>query len=438
MNILIKNGLVLTREIDEDNQTRNYELKEMDVYIAAGKIVSLDEAPAHFEPEKVINAMDKLVMPGLINMHTHQYMSLFRNIANDADFQSWLYDNMVKLEDQLTPEDMYWGTMLSIMESVKSGTTCFNDMFILDDATIKAASDSGIRASLGRGLSDSAGPEAGAGKLRIMLDAIKKWNSNPLLSFTIDPHAPYSCSEEYISQCVEWAKKTGSRIHTHLSESDWEIEEIKKQKGLSPIEYMDKIGVFEVPTIAAHCVKTSEKDWKIMKEKGVSVVTNPASNMKLGNGFAPVEKMIDAGVNVTLGTDGPASNNTVNMFREMSIEALISRGIKGDSKALSTTQILDMSIANGAKALGLEDKIGDISVGKDADIIILNLKTPQFMPKNDIISSLVFSSYGAEVETTIVAGNILLDEGHFTQVDEDMIYSEVSWRIERLRTDAGI
>lgn len=432
MNILIKNALTLSR--DEEG----YKLTECDIYIAANKIVAIDDAPVGFEPERVINAMDKLVMPGLINMHTHHYMSLFRNVANDASFQSWLYDNMFKLEENLTQEDMYWGTLLSIMESLKTGTTCFNDMYILTNASIKAVADSGIRAVMGKGLADSSGPEVGAMKLHDAIEDIRKWRGNSLINFSLDPHAPYTCSEEYLCQCIEWAKKLGVPLHTHLSESDWEISEIKKQKDASPIEYMERIGMFEVPTIAAHCVKTTKKDWEIMESKGVSVVTNPASNMKLGNGFAPAENMLAAGVNVCLGTDGPASNNTVNMFREMAMDALISRGMKGESEGLTTTQLLDMCTINGAKALGKEGEIGEIKVGAEADITIINLKTPELMPHNDIVSSLVYSSYGTEVETTIVAGNILLDEGHFTQIDEEMVYSEVAWRAKRLRTEAGI
>lgn len=431
MNILIKNALTLVKY-------EKFKTKEMDIYIVGDKIVSLDKAPVGFEADKVINAMDKLVMPGLINMHTHQYMSLFRNIANDETFNAWLFDNMQKIEEHLTPEDVYWGTMLSSAESIRTGTTCVNDMFGFYESAIKATKDSGIRAHMSRGLGDDEGAEVGAEKLGLMLGWMKEYHGDPTINMVLAVHSPYAASIDYYLGVVEWAKKAGVPIHTHLMESDWEIELFKKKEGMSPIEFLDKHGAFEVPTIAAHCVKTTERDWEIMKEKGITAVINPASNMKLGNGFAPAEKMLEAGVNLCIGTDGAASNNTLNLFREMNLLGLISRGMKASSPGISVNDILSMATVNAAKALGQEGQLGEISVGAQADIVILGLKNPEMYPLNDVVSSLVYSTYGSEVETVMVAGNILLENKHFTQADEDMIYNEVTWRSQRLRNEAGI
>ena len=429
MKIHIKNPLVL-RTVPE-----GFVLENADIYVDGARILSIGREPDGFFADHIIDAQNKLAMPGLINMHTHNYMSMFRNIANDTSFGEWLFGNMEPREELLEPSDCYWGSLLSIMEMLRTGTTCFNDMFFRYDTSIKAAADAGIRAFVGRGLAGDINDDAGQRGLAEALDQADRWKGNPLITYVLCPHAPYSCTGYFYQQIADEAERRGMLMHTHLSESTTEVENFKKEHGNTPIEYLDMLGVFRVPTIIAHCCKLEGRDMEILSNPLLSVVTNPASNMKLGNGFAPVPEMLDAGVRVTLGTDGPASNNALNLFREMGMLGLIHKGRKGDPLPVSAVKALQMVTTDAAQALGLGSELGRLEEGYQADIVLINLKQPQFMPWNDIISSLVYSSYGSEVETVIIRGELIMENRRFTNIDEEAVYAEVSRRARRINTD---
>lgn len=429
MGIVLKNILAILPNGAKD------EVRETSIYIEGKKIVAIGEAPADFVAEKVIDGKDKLVIPGLVNCHTHSYMAFMRNVADDLSFMDWLFGTIDPIEQQMTDEDTYWGASLAIIEMMKSGTTCFNDMQMNIHQTTRAVKESGMRAVISRGLVGSGNDEAGQIRLAQAYEERDAAKDCDRLSFMLGPHAPYTCDDGFMRIVSEEAKKNNMRIHVHLSESESEISQIQEKYGLSPIEMADQNGLFDVPAIAAHCVQVDAKDIAILKEKNVSVVTNPASNMKLGNGFAPVPAMLEAGVNVCLGTDGAASNNSLNMFHELSLLTLIHKGVNKTPQCVSAREGFRIATINGAKALGLDQEIGSIEVGKKADLAILNLNTPSLTPRNNLIAGLSYSANGSEVETVIIDGQITMENRKILTMDEALVYQKVNEIIERMGLD---
>ena len=405
-------------------------IKECDIYIKDDKILSIDKEPENYIADKTIKGNKKLVIPGLINTHTHSYMSIFRNIADDLSFSDWLFGRISPLEDKLTPDDMYWGAMLAGIEMIKTGTTCFVDMNMSMESVMKAVTDSGLRAVLSRGLVGEGKNEGGRIRLEENLNAFKSCK-NDNISFLLGPHAPYTCDREYLKIVKETAKEYGLGLTIHLSESLTELENVKKEHGMSPIELMDSIGLFEIPTIAAHCVHLSDNDISILAQKNVSVATNPKSNLKLANGIAPLVKMQDMGVNITIGTDSAASNNTLNMFSEMNYTSLLHKGLSHNPTVISASDTLSFATKNAALAVG-NDKIGEIKEGLKADLTILDIDCPQFIPENNLVAALVYSANGSEVDTVIVNGKILMEEKQIKTIDTEKVYSECEKIIERI------
>lgn len=429
MGILLKDILAVLSEGEKDI------IRKADLYVEGNRIVSIDEEPEGFQAEKIIEGKDRLAIPGLINCHTHSYMSFMRNVADDLSFMDWLFGTIDPIEQKMTDEDTYWGACLAIIEMMKSGTTCFNDMQMNIHQTTRAVKESGMRAVICRGLVGSGDDEGGQMRLRQAFEERDAARDCDRLSFMLGPHAPYTCDEGYMRIVSEEAKKNHMRIHVHLSESESEIQQIKEKYGCSPIEMAERNGLFDVPAIAAHCVQITESDMEILKAKGVSVVTNPASNMKLGNGFAPVPEMMEKGINVCIGTDGAASNNSLNLFHEMSLLALIHKGVKKTPQCISAAQNFRIATINGAKALGLSEEIGSLEVGKKADIAILNLNTPSLTPRNNLLAGLSYSANGSEVETVIIDGKITMENRRVLTMDEEVVYEKVNAIITRMGLD---
>lgn len=423
MKILIREILALLPAAD------GFRTERTNVAISGDEILAVGDIPEGFRPERVLDGRDRMVIPGLINAHTHAYMSILRSVADDVPFEDWLFRGVQPKEDRLTPEDAYWSALLGMMEMIRRGTTCFNDQQMHIHQTTKAAVDIGMRGVIGRGLSGDAREEGGERRLREAREEYDRWKDEPLLSFMISPHAPYSCTGALIQKAANLSEELGIGIHIHLSESANEVENVRKEHGgMTPIEYMDSLGLFRRPTLAAHCVHVTDNDIRILADRGVSVVTNPASNMKLGNGFAPVPDMLDAGVNVCLGTDGAASNNAQNMFREMGLLTLIHKGVRQNAVSVSATDALKMSTVRGARALGFGDSLGEIAPGKKADLAILNLDCPEFTPLNNPVSQLTYAADGSEVETVIIGGEIVMENRHFRKIDEERVMYEVRRR----------
>ena len=425
MGIVIKDALVILPEGGEDRAGKHT------IYIEGKNIASIDEEPQGFSADTVIDGKDRLVIPGLINSHSHTYMSVMRNCADDLSFTDWLFNTIDPIEGRMENEDAYWGSLLSQMEMIKTGTTAFNDQQMHIHMTTKAVAESGMRAVIGRGL---VGNEADRNDRRIReaLEELEDAALTDRLSFRLNPHAPYSCQGDYLKMVVEIAKEKGLGIHIHLAEGQAESDNMLKDHNCTPTEYLRDAGVFDVPVIAAHCIRVSDSDIAILKEKGVNVVTNPISNAKLGNGVAPVPKLLAAGVNVCLGTDGAASNNAQNMIREMSVEALIHKAVNGDPQCVGAKEIFKMATVNGAKALGLDDITGTIEKGKRADLAILRLDVPSMFPNNNPIAALCYSANGSETDTVIIDGKIVMEHGEMKTIDEERVYHEIKRICDRI------
>lgn len=432
MSILIKNIMTMLPEDDGCG----FKIETKNILVEGHEIKSLN---ADGKADKIIDGTGRLAMPGLINAHTHAYMSLFRNYADDMAFWEWL-DKVQTKEDELTLSDYYWGTLLNSIEMIKTGTTCFMDMNIKsalvkegpDSSCAGAALKSGLRSFLTRGHIGHVGEEYPEQQVREVLEEREIFKGERRVNHWFGPHAVYSCMGDNLQRIAGLAKERGEGINIHLSESASEVENCIKEYGSTPIKYCADLGIFDVPTIAAHCVYATCDDIKILKEHNVSVAINPKSNMKLGNGFAPVEKFLEAGVNVCIGTDSCASNNTQNMFSEMNAAALIYKGANKKAQCVSAEDVLAMATTSGAKAFGMEGQIGVIKEGALADIAILNIHEPQFLPSNHLLSALVYSATGREVESLIVDGEMVMEKGEILTMDVEEVYYNCQKSAERL------
>ncbi|MBN4069499.1 MAG: N-ethylammeline chlorohydrolase [Alkaliphilus sp.] len=424
MKILIKNTTLLT--MNKSNELVKY----CDIAIENDSIKHIGDIPNDFVPDTVINGENKLTMPGLINSHTHIAMSLFRNYADDLPFWPWLTEKIWPLEEKLTSDSVYWGSMLSIVELIQSGVTCFSDMYFFMDDVAKAVEEVGIRAVLSRGVADINGD--GEAKLVETKDFYNRWISKAdgRITIMVAPHAPYTCSPDYIKKTIALAKELNIGIHIHLSETLKEVEDSYKEHDKSPIKHVSDLGLFDVNTTAAHCVHLSDEDIEILSTKGVNVINNPGSNLKLGNGFAQVDKLISKGVNVALGTDGSASNNNLNMFEEINLAAIVNKAVNLDSTSVPAIKAIEMATKNGAKALNL-NSIGSIEIGKKADVILIDMKKPHYYPRHNEVSALAYSAQASDVETVIINGKIIMDNYKIKTVDLEKIY----YNIDRVTKD---
>ena len=424
MNILIKNALAVLPEGYAQDAT---------VCIEDGIIVSINSIPVDFTADKVIDATDKLLVPGFVNSHTHVYMTALRNKADDLNFMTWLFDNVIPMEDKLTDTDAYWSGQLGCMEMLESGITSFLDMHMFPDTAARAALDTGMRSVLSRGL--QGGLEGfGDGKARIEQAKadIEKYKGISNISFMLAPHAPYTCGEGYLKEIANLADELKVGINTHLSESQDEQNTIRQRYNMTPAEYYDSCGILRDNTVCAHCVYLSESDMELLAKRGTSVAHNAASNMKLGNGFADVPAMLAHGINVALGTDSAASNNNQSILREMQLAALIHKGTHCEATTVPASKVFEMATVNGAKALGISDKVGEISVGKCADLSLFDLNSSGFFPIGDPKAALCYSSAGLKADTVIVNGRVLLEKGEFKTIDAERVRYEIKALMKRL------
>ncbi|MDD3840192.1 MAG: amidohydrolase [Clostridia bacterium] len=379
----------------------------------------------------VIEGKDMVVMPGLVNAHTHTGMSILRSFGDDMPLWDWLTKIIWPAEDMLNGKDIYWSCMLSIAEMIMSGTTCFADMYFFMEDVAKAVQQTGVRALLARGLQDN----DGKGELRLKENEIlfREYDSvsNGRLKIALGPHAPYTCSMPYLNRIADTACKLGCKIHIHLSETEKEVRESIQEFGRSPIRYALDSGIFASDTIAAHCVNVSDHDIDILKNSKANVVYNPSSNFKLSSGFAPVNKFMEKGINICLGTDSAASNNNLNMFEEMHIASLVNKVLCGDPTAIDAKTALNMVTINGAAALGFE-RSGRIKEGWKADIILIDMNSPHMYPRNNIVSNIVYSAQASDVHTVIVDGGILMENRQFKKIDLERVYFEIEKIRERL------
>ncbi len=424
-DIIIKNAYVLTMDPDAGD------LKNGTVVIEGGKITEIGEKTKE-HAETVIDAKGSVVMPGLVNTHTHAAMTLFRGYADDLQLAEWLEKHIWPAEAQLRAEDVYRGSLLACLEMIRSGTTSFADMYFFMDETAKAVEASGIRASLSHGLIELWNKEKGETDLKEGKRFVRAWQgaADGRIKTMYGPHAPNTCSDEYLAKVKEEARKDGAGIHIHVLETEAELLAMKERYGKCSVHMLDDIGFFGPDVLAAHCVWLSDGDIEVLREKGVNVSHNPISNMKLASGTAPIYKMLERGVNVSLGTDGCASNNNLDLFEEMKTAALLHKLSTGNPTALPARQVLKMATVNGAKALGTES--GMLKAGMKADLIIVDMKKPHLTPCFDVPSHLVYSAGGSDVRTTIVDGKVLMDDYRVLVMDEQKVIEEAQKAAEEL------
>lgn len=419
MKYRIKNGMLL---LYSDNK---FFIKKDDLFINGTKIESVgNNSVCNTECYEVIDAENKLIIPGLINSHTHVYMNFMKNSADDVPFDDWLYKRIFPVEARMEKKDYYWSTMLGLIEMIKTGTTCYLDMHICQDECAKAAKDAGVRAFIGKCLTGTDLYADGYESFKNALAEKDKYESD-LIKFVLSPHSVYACSPEFLKQVSSEAQNRGMLKHIHLSESHNEVKKCLSEYGRTPVEFLRDTGFLDDKTIAAHCVKLSTGDINILREKRVNVVTNPSSNAKLGNGIAPVSALMKSGVNVCLGTDSAASNNTLNMFREMGIFSFIHKANNESATELCADAVLGCATVNAAKALGMETKTGVISEGAYADLVIIDLNSISLFPNNNIISSLCYSANGSEVESVMIGGRFVMKNRILTTIDAERVCYEV-------------
>ncbi len=426
MDTLIRNARILT--MDEsvgiiDNGC--VAVRDDSIYfVGKGEVI-----PPDFSSYNTIDAKGKLVMPGLVNAHTHTAMSLLRNYADDLPLEEWLFEKIFPVEDKLAGQDVYLGTLLGIAEMIRTGTTTFADMYFFMEEVANAVDETGIRANIARGLQcfeEEFDAEADV-KLREARELYNNWHgkADGRIRVFIGPHAVYTCTPGYLKEAAALAKELNTGIHIHLSETRKEVQDCRKSFQRTPIEHCLEEGIFDVPVIAAHCVHLTDNDMHILAEKNVNVVHNPGSNLKLGSGIARLPEMLHKDINVCLGTDGPASNNNLDMFEEIRLAALVSKGFHMNPSLITARQALKMAVTNGAKALGIDDEVGMIKAGMKADIIIIDTNRVNYTPRNNIISALVYSSNSLDVETVMVNGKVLMEKRELKTIDEEKVIHKI-------------
>ncbi|OIQ10868.1 amidohydrolase [Neomoorella thermoacetica] len=387
--------------------------------------------PAGWQADTVIEAGDMVALPGLVNAHTHAAMTLLRSYADDLPLKQWLEEKIWPREDRLEREDIYWGSKIALLEMIRSGTTTFADMYFHMDAVAGAVVEAGLRASLCQGLiglQDTSNKRLEAG-----ISMVKEWHGagEGRITTMLGPHAPNTCTPEYLTRVAETAAGLGVGLHIHLAETRGEVEDVKARYGATPVALVNKLGLLDLPVLAAHCVHLTTEEIAILAEKKVGVAHCPESNLKLASGVAPVKEMLAAGVNVAIGTDGAASNNNLDMVAETRTAALLAKGITGDPTVVPAHQALVMATLNGARALGLEKEIGTLEAGKKADLILVDMRQPHLMPPNDVEANLVYAARGSDVDTVIVNGKILMARGEVKTLDAEEIYAQVTKRMHK-------
>lgn len=422
--LLIEGATVITMDSDNHIFAPGDIICENDSLTYVGP--SLQHKPNGFN--RVLPGQGKIVLPGLINTHTHAAMTLFRSYADDLSLKSWLTDKIWPLEQKLTPEAVYWGSLLACLEMMEAGITTFADMYFLMDQTAAAVKESGLRADLSVGLVGQ-DPKTGAQALQQAAEFVHSQHGTATGRITcrLGPHAPYTCSQSFLLEVAKKARSLNCGIHIHLAETRAEVIDLGQATGLTPVQFycdiLEKVGF--IPTIAAHCVHVNEDDIKLLAKNGLSVAHNPGSNLKLASGIAPLVSMMNQGLTVGLGTDGAASNNNLDLLEEVRLAALIHKCANEDPTSVPAPMALRLATIDGARVLGLQRKIGSLEQGKQADLIMMNENSPHLYPRHDIMSRIVYSARAADIELVMVAGKILVEQGRAVSLDRNLIMNQV-------------
>ena len=422
MKKLVKNAYILDMVGEEAN------LRKADILIHGNRIAKI-EPEIEEEVDEKINAKNMIVMPGLVNTHTHLAMSIFRGYKDDQKLMDWLENAIFPVEDKLEPDDIYWNSFLSCIEMIKSGTTTCNDMYFGMNKVIESIEATGLRAVVAWCMTDDAIRD----KVEKTREYAKKYNvPDSRIKIFTSPHAPYSCNPDTIKLCVDLAKELKTGLHIHLSETLDEEKTIYERYDKRGTEYLNDLGVFDVPVVLAHGIYISDSDIAILKNIKGGISHNPISNCKLSSGICDVVKLRKNGIHVGLGTDGIGSTATLDMFEEMKMAAYLQKVKTKNPTSITAYEILKMATIEGAKVLGLEDEIGTLEAGKKADMIFIKTDKIHLCPENDVCANIAYSANGADVDTVMIDGNIIMQNRKMINMNEKEVMKEVKKIAKRL------
>lgn len=397
------------------------------VVVDAGRIAAVlptDEARADYPDADRVALDDHVLLPGLVNMHTHAPMTLFRGVADDRDMQSWLREGIWPLESHYVDHGFVLdGTRLAVAEMLRGGTTCFNELYFFPDAIADVARASGMRACIGLPIIEMEtawAPDAEA-CIERGLELTDRFSTDPRIGFSLGPHAPYTVGDRTLERIAELASDRNLPVHMHLLETAWEVRHSRQEHGAAPLQRLDRLGLLSPRLLAVHMTQLSGHDIRLVAERGVNVIHCAESNLKLASGMCPVAELLRAGVNVAIGTDGAASNNDLDLLAEARTAALLAKGLSADARAVTAGAVIDMLTINAAEALGMADRIGSIEAGKRADLAALNLRYLRTQPVLDATSTVVYAASSNQFTDVWVDGERLLMDGELQTLDEDEI-----------------
>jgi 5-methylthioadenosine/S-adenosylhomocysteine deaminase len=420
VDLIVTGGTVVTMDGARAIYNDGAVVVKGDAIVAVGPRSELE---ARYAAAQTIDATGKLVLPGFINGHTHVPMTLFRGIHDDVTLNDWLYKYIFPAEAKNVNEEFVrWGTRLAAAEQIRGGVTTFADMYYFEDAVAEETKAAGMRGVLGETLIDFPAPDnkSGAEALAYTEKFLKKWQGDSLIHAAAAPHSIYTCSQKTLQDAAALARKYHAPILIHTAEMKKEWEDSQKQNGMSPVQYLDKIGVLGPDVVSAHCIFVDEADRKTLAQRQVGCVHNPSSNMMIASGVSPVPEMRAAGVAVGLGTDGPAgSNNDLDLMEEMDLAAKLAKITKMNPLALNAKAVVEMATIDGAKALHMEKAIGSLEPGKKADLVVISLDRPNAVPMYDIYAQLAYALKGSDVQTVVIAGGVVMRDRKLLTVNEE-------------------
>ena len=419
VDLIVSGGLIVTMDGKRNVYDDGSLAIKGDSIVAAGP---RNEIENNYTSAQTLDARGKLILPGLINGHTHVPMTLFRGLHDDVTLDDWLRKYIFPAEAKnVTEEFVRWGTRLAAAEQIRAGVTTFADMYYFEDAVAEETKAAGMRGVLGETFIDFPAPDNKneAAMLSYTETFLKKWQGDPLIHASVAPHSIYTCSQKTLQDTAALARKYHAPILIHVSEMKKEWEDSQKQNGASPVKYLDKLGILGPDVLAAHCIFVDAADEKILAERKVGCVHNPSSNMMLASGVSPVPDMRAAGVAVGLGTDGPAgSNNDLDLMEEMDLAAKLAKITKGDPLALNAKAVVEMATIDGARALHMEKEIGSLEAGKKADLILIDLNRPNAVPMYEVYAQIAYALKGSDVETVIIGGKLVMRDRKLLTVNE--------------------
>ena len=431
IDTLVTNGTVLTLDAGDTL------IENGAVAVSGDSIADIGPAAAFSRSAaaQVVDAGGGIIMPGLINTHTHAAMTCFRGLADDLELMTWLNDHIFPAEAGLNPEKVYHGAMLACAEMILSGTTCFSDMYLFEDAVAGAAKQAGMRAVVGEVLYDFPSPNYGPidNGFSYTASLIEKWQGDELITVAVEPHSPYLCAPDLLEKAEAISAANNVALIMHVAETFGEAEKIKSIYGRTPVGHLADVGVLSPRLVACHCVILTDDDISLLRRADVKVSHNPESNMKLAAGVAPVPRLLNAGVCVGLGTDGCTSNNNLDMFAEMDTAAKIHKVANQDPTVMDARTVVRMATIEGARVLGLDRQTGSLEKGKKADLIVIDIKKPHLTPMYDIYSHLVYAAGGSDVAATMINGRLVMREKRLLSMDMDVVMAAVNEIAEGIR-----